>query len=82
MALTEFSEFSESRQNPKCGLVTRDTPQLTIGTFQDVVVKTIFPLLSLGWYLFTVVSHNGYLPTGINGNAFSVTAIGNVTVAS
>ena len=31
--------------------------------------KKIFPLY-LGWYLFTVVSHNGYLPRGSNGNVF------------
>ena len=43
----------------KSSMVTRDnTPYVTTGTFLDVVVK-IFPLLSLGWDLFTVMSHNG-----------------------
>ena len=63
-------------------MVTRDTPYLTIDTFPDVVGKKIFPLLSLGWYLFTVVHHNGYLIRGSNGNAHSVTKNGNVSVAS
>ena len=63
-------------------MVTRDTPYLTTATFLDVVVKNIFPLLSLGLYLFTVVHHNGYLTRGSNGNAHSVTMNGNVSVAS
>ena len=63
-------------------MVTRDIPYLTIDTFLDVVVKKIFPLLSLGWYLFTVVHHYGYLTRGSNGNAHSVTLNGNVSVAS
>ena len=62
-------------------MVTRDTPYLTIDTFLDVVVKKIFPLLSLGWYLFTVVYHNRYLTRGSNGNACSVTMNGNVSAA-
>ena len=44
--------------------------------------KKIFPLLSLGWYLFTMVSHNGYLTRGSNGNALSITTNGNVSVTS
>ena len=44
----------------------------------------IFPLLSMGWYLITVMSHNGYLTRGSNGssngNAHSITANGNVSV--
>ena len=63
-------------------MVTRDPPYLTIDIFLDVVVKKIFPLLSLGWYLFTEVHHNGYLTRGSNGNAHSVTMNGNVSVAS
>ena len=66
----------------KSSMVTRDTPYLTTVTLLDVVVKKIFPLLSLGWYLFTVVSHNGYVATGSNGNAHSVTINGNVSVAN
>ena len=58
-------------------MVTRATQQLTIDTFLDVVIKKIFPLLSLGWYLFTVVNHNGYLARGSNGNVHSITMNGN-----
>ena len=61
-------------------MVTRDTPYLTTDTFLDVVVKKIFPLLSLGWDLFTVVSHNGYLTGSSNANAYSITMNGNVSV--
>ena len=32
-------EFSESRQNPKRGMVTSDTPHLTRDISSDVVVK-------------------------------------------
>ena len=66
----------------KSRIVTRNTPYLIIGTFLDVVVKKIFPLLSLGWYLFTVVHHNGYLTRDSNGNAHSVTMNGNASAAS
>ena len=44
--------------------------------------KNTFHLLSLGWYLFTVLSHNGYLTTGSSRNAHSITTNGNVFVAS
>ena len=37
-----------------------------IDTFLDVVVKENFPLLSVGWWLFRVVSDNRYLPRGSN----------------
>ena len=63
-------------------MATRDTPYLTTVTFLGVLVKNIFPLLSLGWYLFTVVSHNGYLIRGSDGNAHSIAMNGNVSVAS
>ena len=63
-------------------MVTRDTLYLITDPFFDVVVKKIFPLLSLGWFLFTVVSHNGYLARGSNGNAHSITTNGNVSVSS
>ena len=39
MTLTEFAEFSESRQNTTSGMVTRNTPHLTTDTFPDVVVN-------------------------------------------
>ena len=60
-------------------MVTRDTPYPIKDTFLDVVVK-IFPLLSPGWYLFTVVSCNGYLTSGSNVSAHSITMYGNVSV--
>ena len=46
----------------KSSMVTRDILCLTIDTFLDIVVKTNFPLLSVGWHLFRVVSGNRYLP--------------------
>ena len=49
-------------------MVTRDILYLTIDTFFDIVVKSNFPLLSVGWYLFRVVSGNRYLPRGSNEN--------------
>ena len=56
---------------------------MTLHTFPDVVVKKTSPLLSLGWYLFTVVSHNGNLTRDSNRNAHSITMNGNnVSVAS
>ena len=63
-------------------MITRDTPYLTTETFPDVVVKKKFPLLSLGWYPFRVVSHNEYLTRGSYGNAHSITINGNVYAAS
>ena len=56
---TDFSKFTESRQNPKRSMVTRESPNLTI----DVVVRKIFPLdlLSIVCCLFNVVSHNRYI---------------------
>ena len=59
-------------------MVTRDTPYLTTDIFP--VVKMIFPLLFLGWYLFRVVSNNGYLTRGGNANAHSIATNGNVSV--
>ena len=41
----------------------------------------MFQLLSLGWYLFTVVSHNEYLTRGSITNAQSIAVNGNVSVA-
>ena len=59
-------------------MVKGNDPHLTRDTLLDVVV---FPLLSLGWYLFRVVSNNGILTRGSNGNAHSTTVNGNVSVA-
>ena len=61
-------------------MVTSDTPYLIIDTFLDVAVKKKFLLLSLGWYLFSVVSGNRYLPRGGNGNALCITSTGNIFV--
>ena len=77
-----FTEFSESRQNSKVVWLPGETPYLTTDRFLDVVVKKIFLLLSLGWYLFTMVSCNSYLTQGSNGKAHSITTNGNVSVAS
>ena len=81
MTFTEFAEFGEPRQNPKVVWLERHS------IFDKRYIprcssKKIFPLLPLGWYLFTVVSHNGYLTRGSNGNAHSITMNGNVPVAS
>ena len=45
------------------------------------VVKSNFPLLFVGWYLFIVVSGNRYLPRGSNKKTFCITSIGNVSIA-
>ena len=42
--------------------------------------KNKFPLLSLIWYLFNVVSGNRHLTRGSNGNPLSFTTTGNVFV--
>ena len=62
--------------------VTRDIPLLTIDVLLDVVVKYIFLLLSLGWYLFKVVIDSRYPPSWSNENALCITSTGNVFVAS
>ena len=62
-------------------MTTRDIPHLTIVTFLDAVVKNNFPLLSVVWYLFRVVSGNRYLPRGSNENTLCITSTGNVSVA-
>ena len=61
-------------------MFTRDTPYLTIDTFLDVVKKEM-PSLYLGWYVFSVVSGNRYLPRGSNGNALCITTTGIVFIA-
>ena len=58
-------------------MVTRDILYLTI----DIAVKSNLPLLSVGWYLFRVVSGNRYLLRGSNENTFCITSTGNVSVA-
>ena len=62
-------------------MVTRDILYLIIDTFLDIVLKSNFPLLSVGWYLFRVVSGNRYLPRGSNENTLCITSTGNVSVA-
>ena len=47
--------------------------------FLNIVLKSNFPLLSVGWYLFRVVSGNRYLPRGSNENTLCITS--NVSVA-
>ena len=61
-------------------MVTGCTLHLTKDTFLDVVVKNDFPLLSVGWCLFRVVSGNRYLPRGSNENALYISGTGNVSV--
>ena len=61
-------------------MVTKDILYLTIDTFLDIVVKSNFPLLSAGWYLFRVVSGNRYLPRESNENILCITSTGNVSV--
>ena len=62
-------------------MVTRDILYLIINTFLDIVLKSNFPLLSVGWYLFRVVSGNRYLPRDSNENTLCITNTGNVSVA-
>ena len=51
-------------------MVSRDSPiSHQIYSF-DAAVKKKFPVLSLVWYLFNVVSSNIYLIIGSNGNVF------------
>ena len=60
-------------------MVTRDILYLPVDTFLDIVVKSNFPLLSAGWYLFRVVSTNRYLPRGSNENTLCITSTDNVS---
>ena len=62
-------------------MVTGYILHLTIDTFLDVVVKNDFPLLSVGWYLFRVVTGNRNLPRSSNNNTLYITSTGNVSVA-
>ena len=88
--LNDFHWIQWIKSKSKSGMVTRDTPYLITDTFLNIVfffslnivVKKILPLLSLGWYLFTVARHNGYLTRGSNGNTHYITMSGNVSVAS
>ena len=65
MTFVEFIKFSESLS--KSSVVTRDSPYLTTDIFLHAVVKMKFPLLSLVWYLFNVVSGNRFLTRGSKG---------------
>ena len=62
----------------KSSMVTSDILYLTIDTFLDVV-KINFPLLSIGWYLFRVVSGTRYLSIGSNENIRCITSTSNNT---
>ena len=62
-------------------MVTRDILHLTIDTFLDAVLKQNFPLLSVDWYLFRVVSGNRYLPRDSNENTLYITCTGNASVS-
>ena len=62
-------------------MITGYILHLTIDTFLDVVMKNDFPLLSVGWDLFRVVTGNRYLPRGSNKNVLYITSTGNVSVA-
>ena len=62
-------------------MVTRDILYLTIDTFLDIEIKSNFPPLSVGWYLFGVVIGNGYLPRCSNENTLCITDTGNVSVS-
>ena len=46
-------------------MATRYTPYLTIDILFHAVVKKKFPLRSLAWYLFEVVSGNRYVTRGM-----------------
>ena len=61
-------------------MVTGYILHLTIDAFLAVVVKNDFPLLSVGWYQFRVVSGNRYLPRGSNKNGHYITSTSNVSV--
>ena len=61
-------------------MVTRDITYLTKETFLDTVIKKKFPLPSLEWYLFSVVSNNMYLIKVVIGNALSITSTRNIFI--
>ena len=56
-------------------MITSETPYLMTDILLDVVVKKIFPLLSFGWYLFAVLSHNAYVTKGSNAHTHSITVL-------
>ena len=62
-------------------MATRDILYQAVDTFLNVMIKKNFPLLSVGWYLFRVVTGNRYLPRGSNENALSITNTGYVSVS-
>ena len=83
MTFTDFSEFSESRQNQKI-VWSPETFHISDNRYFPICSgEKIYPLLHmfLGWHQFTVVSHNGYLTGGSNRHALSTTN-SNVSVAS
>ena len=44
--------------------------------YQRHSISLYFPLLSVGWYLFRMVSGNRYLPRGSNENTLCITSTG------
>ena len=66
----------------KGSMVTRDILYLTIGILLAVVEKENFPLLSIGWLLFGVVTGNRYLPQGSSENTLCITITGNTPTTS
>ena len=75
------SANSVNHEKFKSSMVTRDILYLTVDTFLDIVVKSNLPLLSVGCYLFRVVSSNRYIPKGSNENTLCITSTDNVSVA-
>ena len=72
-----FTEFSESRQNPKVIWL----PEL-LHICQLISGKKKIPLIfGLYMYLFNMMSDNRYLPRGSNEKALCITTNGNVFIA-
>ena len=80
-SLNDFLWIQWIMTKSKSSMVTRDIVYLTVDTLLDIVVISNFPLLSVGWYLFRVLSGNRYLTRGSNKNTLCITSTGNVSVA-
>ena len=65
----------------KTSMVTRDILHLTIASYLDVVVKKTFPLVSIDWYMFRVVSGNRYLPRSSKKCILIITSTGDASVS-
>ena len=77
MNFIEFTEFSESWQNPKVAKVIN---HLLTDTLPVLVIKSAFSLLPLGRYLLPVTTQNTYQSTGSSGKFFFTTAPRNVSI--